>query len=327
MKKNLMTYAAGRLVLTVSFCCAMTTVVNAQNAMEDALKQVEQKTKLADKNPKNGKMQYQAAMACIADVLGEKKDFDRAISYANRALKIAQEHPVPQDTLKGLSSNALGLIYMAKQDFANCDKYMLMAVDAFQEELGRYDPLTNGAKLTFGYFLLGTHQPLRAYPMILDAFVSNDMAPQDKRIENLMEANIIQSWALEQVIADMTMRFKHAMPMIHHEGKTYLIVQTQDWNIERPLVNWMVPNLLRTEDERSAYEGDNLILCDGDFHFTVIPDEEVEKYNHLEFSFIQALNDPKHLLIKDGSAHLWFMSDQAYNELLKKFREFKAANK
>jgi len=24
MKKNLMTYAAGRLVLTVSFCCAMT---------------------------------------------------------------------------------------------------------------------------------------------------------------------------------------------------------------------------------------------------------------------------------------------------------------
>lgn len=83
MKKNLMTYAAGRLVLTVSFCCAMTTVVNAQNAMEDALKQVEQKTKLADKNPKNGKMQYQAAMACIADVLGEKKDFDRAISYAN----------------------------------------------------------------------------------------------------------------------------------------------------------------------------------------------------------------------------------------------------
>jgi len=260
-------------------------------------------------------------------VLGEKKDFDRAISYANRALKIAQEHPAPQDTLKGLSSNALGLIYMAKQDFANCDKYMLMAVDAFQEELGRYDPLTNGAKLTFGYFLLGTHQPLRAYPMILDAFVSNDMAPQDKRIENMMEANIIQSWALEQVIADMTMRFRHAMPMIHHEGKTYLVVQSKDWNIERPLVNWMVPGLLRTEAERSAYEGDNMILCDWDFHFTVIPDEEVEKYSNLEFSFIQKSNDPRHLLIKDGSAHLWFLSDQAHDELLKKFREFKAANK
>jgi hypothetical protein len=204
---------------------------------------------------------------------------------------------------------------------------MQMAVDAFQEELGRYDPLTNGAKLTFGYFLLGTHQPLRAYPMILDAFVSNDMAPQDKRIENMMEANIVQSWALEQVIADMTIRFRHAMPMIHHEGKTYLVVQSKDWNIERPLVNWMVPGLLRTEAERSAYEGDNMILCDGDFHFTVIPDEEVEKYNHLEFSFIQKSNDPKHLLIKDGSAHLWFLNDQAHDELLKKFREFKAANK
>ena len=136
------------MTLAAVLCCVMTTM--AQSTPEQALKEVEKKAKLADKNPKNGKMQYEAAMACIADVLGEKKDFDRAISYANRALKIAQEHPAPQDTLKGLSSNALGLIYMAKQDWANCDKYMQISIDAFQEELGRYDPLTNGAKLTFG---------------------------------------------------------------------------------------------------------------------------------------------------------------------------------
>ena len=100
MKKNLMTYAAGRLVLTVSFCCAMTTVVNAQNAMEDALKQVEQKTKLADKNPKNGKMQYQAAMACIADVLGEKKDFDRAISYASMVIRYVSDGSGTMDMIQ-----------------------------------------------------------------------------------------------------------------------------------------------------------------------------------------------------------------------------------
>lgn len=89
MKKYFMTIAAGRLVLTVFFCCAMVTVVNAQNTQKQALKHLEKTAALADKNPTNGKMQYEAAMACIADVLGEKMNLDRALSYANRALKIA----------------------------------------------------------------------------------------------------------------------------------------------------------------------------------------------------------------------------------------------
>ena len=46
MKKIIMTYAAGRMVLTFFFCCAMTTVVNAQSSVEDLLKSAEQKAKL-----------------------------------------------------------------------------------------------------------------------------------------------------------------------------------------------------------------------------------------------------------------------------------------
>ena len=139
--------------LAVVLCCAMTTTVHAQDKVEQALKLAEQKAKFADENVENGKVQYEAAISFISDDLGEKKDLDRALTYANRALKIAQEHPAPQDTLKGLTCYALGMIYMWKQSWENSFDFMQMAMDAFQEELGRYDPVTNGTKLIYGYFI------------------------------------------------------------------------------------------------------------------------------------------------------------------------------
>ena len=177
--------------LVAILCCAMTTTVHAQDKVEQALKQAEQKAKLADENVENGKMQYEAAVSFISDDLGEKKDLDRALTYANRAFKISQERPAPQDTLKGLTCYALGMIYMWKQSWENCFDYLEMAMDAFQEELGRYDPVTNGTKLVYGYFMAGA-QPLRAFPMIQEAFTDNSMTPQDKRIENMDMAFIAQ---------------------------------------------------------------------------------------------------------------------------------------
>ena len=316
MKKILTT-----LIIAI-LCCAMTTTVHAQDKVEQALKLAEQKAKFADENMENGKVQYEAAVSFISDDLGEKKDLDRALTYANRAFKIAQEHPAPQDTLKGLTCYALGMIYMWKQSWENCFDYMEMAMDAFQEELGRYDPVTNGTKLVYGYFMAGA-QPLRAFPMIQQAFTDNSMAPQNKRIENIDKAFIAQSMALEMLIADYTKRMSHAVPAVIHEGKSYYVIQTKDWNMERPLVGWTVPSMLRTDAENASFKGDDLILCDDNFQLFVVPEEEKEKYN-LNFSFLHQVRNPRQLQIKDGSSYIWFLNDQSYNDILKKYREFKS---
>ena len=316
MKKILTT-----LIIAI-FCCAMTTTVHAQDKVEQALKLAEQKAKFADENMENGKVQYEAAVSFISDDLGEKKDLDRALTYANRAYKISLEHPAPQDTLKGLSCYALGMIYMWKQSWENCFDYMEMAMDAFQEELGRYDPVTNGTKLVYGYFMAGA-QPLRAFPLILQAFTDNSMAPQNKRIENIDKAFIAQSMALEMLIADYTKRMSHAVPAVIHEGKSYYVIQTKDWNMERPLVGWTVPSMLRTDAENASFKGDDLILCDDNFQLFVVPEEEKEKYN-LNFSFLHQVRNPRQLQIKDGSSYIWFLNDQSYNDILKKYREFKS---
>ena len=316
MKKILTT-----LIIAI-LCCAMTTTVHAQDKVEQALKLAEQKAKFADENMENGKVQYEAAVSFISDDLGEKKDLDRALTYANRAFKISLEHPAPQDTLKGLTCYALGMIYMWKQSWENCFDYMEMAMDAFQEELGRYDPVTNGTKLVYGYFMAGA-QPLRAFPLILQAFTDNSMAPQNKRIENIDKAFIAQSMALEMLIADYTKRMSHAVPAVIHEGKSYYVIQTKDWNMERPLVGWTVPSMLRTDAENASFKGDDLILCDDNFQLFVVPEEEKEKYN-LNFSFLHQVRNPRQLQIKDGSSYIWFLNDQSYNDILKKYREFKS---
>ena len=269
------------MMLATILCCVMT--VNAQDTLEEALKDVNQKTALADKNPTNGKMQLEAAMACISDDLGDKKDLDRALTYANRAYKIAQEHPAPQDTLKGLSCNALSMIYMGKQDWGNAFDYMVKTVDAFQEELGRFDPVTIGTKLIYGYYTLSAN-PFRGFPFIQDAFLDNELAPQDKRIDNISQAGIAQELALEMLIAAHTRQYYRGVPRIYVDCKPYYIVQTKDWNIERPLVGWMVPRFLRSEAEAEAYKGDPIIVCDENFQFKVVPDEEREKYSMI-FNF------------------------------------------
>ena len=106
------------MTLAAVLCCTMTSMVAiAQNNVDEAMKLVEQKVKLADKNPTDGKLQYQAAMALVGDDLGDKVDIDRSMTYANRALKIAEAQTVLKDTLKGATYTLLGGLYMAKGDF------------------------------------------------------------------------------------------------------------------------------------------------------------------------------------------------------------------
>ena len=313
------------MICVAMLCCAMATVVNAQNTVEEAMKELESKAKLADQNPTNGKMQYEAAAACMSDALGEKRDYDRALTYANRALKIAQEHPAPQDTLKGLSCYALSMIYLGKQSWDNAFDFMEMTVDAFQEELGRFDPVTNGTKLLYGNMMMLVN-PFRGFPLIQDAFLDNELAPQDKRIDNMPQVGIVQELALEMLIAAHTRKYYHGVPRIYVDCQPYYIVQTRDWNIERPLVGWMVPHMLRSKAENDAYEGDPTIVCDEYFNFKVVSGEEREKYA-MNFTFKHFLKNPRHLEVEDCSAGIIFPTPDNYDKLITKFREFKASLK
>lgn len=310
------------LLTIVALLGIVTSQLHAQDStqIEKAVKFADKKVKLADKNSKNGKIQYEAAMALINSELGEKKDFDRALTYANRALKIAREHPAPQDTLQGLTCWGLSMIYLGKGEYENAADFMELAADAFEVELGRDNPVTNGTKLIYGIMMVGP-QPARGFTRVQEAMFDNSFAPEDKRIENMEEANIVLELALEMLIADQTKRFRYALPMITIDGKKYVIVQTADWNMERPLVGWLLPNLLRSEEEKENFKGDDTIICDENMQFTVLPDDEEEK-RQMKFNFRHFIANPRRLVSEEGDARILFLTPDAYNGFLAKYREY-----
>ena len=67
MKKNLMNYAAGRMLFTFFLCCTMTTtVVNAQDA-KSTIKKGERLAKDADYAPKDWKKHLFSTINCQRD--------------------------------------------------------------------------------------------------------------------------------------------------------------------------------------------------------------------------------------------------------------------
>ena len=306
--------------------CAVALQANAQESPEEALKNAEAKAKLADENPTNGKMQYQAATAFMNENLGDKIDADRALSYAERALKIAQEQPAPQDTLMGLSCQSLAIIYMQKQDMVKSLAYYEMAVNAFEQEVGKYDRVTNGLKLIYGYTLvLSGADPTRGFNFIMDAFKNNFSAQIDKRIQNMQEATIAAELSFESLINEQTNQFRYALPQITYDGKRLFIVQVPTWNMGRPLVGWMQKNYLEDEED-DATPQDDIILCDDNFQFTVLPYAD-RKEIQLTFSFKYSPSNPTQLTVNPDDTRICYFPPEIYKKLLAKYREFKASKK
>jgi hypothetical protein len=141
------------------------------------------------------------------------------------------------------------------------------------------------------------------------------------------QAGIVQEMSIEMYIAEMSKRYHNCIPRIYVDCKPYYIVQTPDWNIERPLVGWMVAGLLRPESEKAAaYQASPLIVCDENYQFTVVPMEEKDKYG-LDYFFTHQLANPHYLNFRDCSAGIIFFNPVNFDKMITKYREFKAANR
>ena len=313
----------------VALMCAVAFQMNAQTTnVEKLQKEIEQKVKQADKHPKDGKMQLKAALAILNDSLDEKRDLDRALTYANRALKIAQEHPAPQDTLLGLTCEALSIIYMGKQDMEKSMDFSEKAMDAFEVELGRLDPVTNGNKLIYGMMMLMSSQPSRSFSKIMEAIYDNERAPQDKRIQNMGEATIALELALEMLISDQVQRYRYALPMIYIDGKKYYILETGFWNMERPIVGWIAKEMMASDAKDDAakddvVKDDDTILLGEDGEFKVLPEAD-EDERKLMFNFHYNKLERNILTFNDGDARILSLDQDTYNDILAKYRDFKS---
>ena len=311
-----------RIVTIVALTCAVAFQVSAQNTVEENKKVAEQTVKLADANPTDGQKQYAAATALVGMAVNTNGQYDRAISYAHKALEIARAQKEQKDTLLANTYSLLSNIYMMQGSVDNACDFMELSVDATEEQLGRYDPATIYNRLKTGLTLMSIYPDTRrGFLNVMQAFYDNDKAPVNKRIKNMEQLNIQFSMAMEQMLTAYANGNRYAVPVVMMDGEKYFLVQTRDWHIGQPLANWLSPNMLRSEDERLAHRGENIILMNDKVEFRRLTKEEGQ---NLPMVFPQFMLNPnsREVEIAPGASYLWFLQPETYNETVKRFEEF-----
>ena len=318
-----------RIVTIVALTCAVAFQVNAQNTVEENKKMVstnlqmaEQTVKLADENPTDGQKQYAAATALVGIAVNTDGQYDRAISYAHKALEIAKAQKEQKDTLLANTYSLLGNIYLMQGSVDNACDFMELSVDAAQEQLGRYDAVTIYSRLKTGLTLISIYPDTRrGFLHVLQAFYDNDKAPVNKRIKNMDQFNIRHNLAMEQMLTAYTNANRYAVPVFMMDGEKYYIVQTRDWHIGQPLVNWLSPNMLRSQEEREAHMGENIVIMNDKGEFRRLSKEEGQKAL-LETPNFWINTNSRELETAPSAGYLWYLQPQVYNDTVKRFEEF-----
>ena len=311
-----------RIVTIVALTCAVAFQVSAQNTVEENKKMAEQTVKLADANPTDGQKQYAAATALVGMAVNTDGQYDRAISYAHKALEIAKAQKEQKDTLLANTYSLLGNIYLMQGSVDNACDFMELSVDATEEQLGRYDPATIYNRLKTGLTLISIYPDTRrGFLHVLQAFYDNDKAPVNKRIKNMDQFNIRHNLAMEQMLTAYTNANRYAVPVFMMDGEKYYIVQTRDWHIGQPLVNWLSPNMLRSQEEREAHMGENIVIMNDKGEFRRLSKEEGQKAL-LETPNFWINTNSRELETAPSAGYLWYLQPQVYNDTVKRFEEF-----
>ena len=318
-----------RIVTIVALTCAVAFQVNAQNTVEENKKMVstnlqiaEQTVKLADANPTDGQKQYAAATALIGIAVNTDGQYDRAISYAHKALKIAKAQKEQKDTLLANTYSLLSTIYMMQGSVDNACDFMELSVDAAEEQLGRYDAVTIYNRLKTGLTLMSIYPDTRrGFLHVMQAFYDNDKAPVNKRIKNMDQFNIRFSLAMEQMLTAYANGNRYAVPVVMMDGEKYYMVQNRDWHIGQPLANWLSPNMLRSQEERQAHSGENIVLMTDKGEFRCLSKEEGQKVVLETPNFMININS-REIETAPGASYLWYLQPQVYNDTVKRFEEF-----
>ena len=313
-----------RIMTIVALICAVTFQMGAQNTVEEKKKNAEQAMKLADENLEDGLKQYFAAAALTNVAIDDKSQCEQALAYAQKALKIAQAKEELTDTLLANSYAIIGGIYMLQGDVDNACDYMEQSIYVIEKQLGRYDPLTITNRLKSGLNIISLYPDTRrGFLHIMQAFYDNDNAPADKRIKNMDQLNIRFSMAMEKMLAVYTQANRNGFPMVMVDGVANVIVQTRDWHVGQPLVNWLAPNMLRSEEERQAHSGEGLILMNvdnGEFHRLTKEEGQKIELTLPPFFLNTKTNEME---ITPGASFLFFLNPKSYEETVKRFEEFK----
>ena len=237
MKKNFMTDAAGRMVLTFFFFfCAMTTVVNAQTAEpESKMDKYLRLSKEADENPTNWQTQLEVGHMLL-DKESSLYNQSRAARYYERIYQQAAgfNKEVP-DSVIFESIVMLMTVASEKKDIKKVLFYTdeLMRAEKIGMDVNR-DYVITSAGMGVVYNLMNG-DPAKALCYMLDM---RKLAAAEKK-PGMDYSDPMTVILYDNLLADYRKTFGDRLPEFTFDGKKYILIAMYKWNVENPLMGWM----------------------------------------------------------------------------------------
>ena len=236
MKKNLMTYAAGRMVLAFAFCCAMATAVNAQTAeTESKMDKYLRLSKEADENPTNWQAQLEVGHILLDKESGVYNQ-SRAAKYYERiyqqAVGVNKEVP---DSVFLESVVMLMTVATDKKDVNKVLFYIdeLMRADKIGMNINR-DYVTSYNVMAIVFNLMNNNAA-KALCNIQDA---RKLLIADKKV-GIDYSDPMTVMLYENLLSEYRKSYGDKLTELTLDGKKYVIIANGSWNVEMPLMGWL----------------------------------------------------------------------------------------
>ena len=235
MKKIMMTYAAGRMVLTFFFCCALTTVVNAQTAeTESSMDKYLRLSKEADENPTNWQAQLEMGHMLL-DKESSLYNQSRAAKYYERIYQqVAGFNKEVPDSVFRESVVMLMTVASDKKDLKKALFYTdeLMRAEKIGMDINKDYVITCGM---MGIVLnLINGDAAKALCHMLDM---RKLATADKKA-GIDYSDPMTVMLYENLLSEYRKSFGDKLPELTLDGKKYIIIAMNQWNVEMPLMGW-----------------------------------------------------------------------------------------
>lgn len=230
-----MTYAAGRMVLTFFFCCALTTVVNAQTAeTESSMDKYLRLSKEADENPTNWQAQLEMGHMLL-DKESSLYNQSRAAKYYERIYQQAAgfNKEVPDSVFRE-SVVMLMTVASDKKDLKKALFYTdeLMRAEKIGMDINKDYVITCGM---MGIVLnLMNSDAAKALCHMLDM---RKLATADKKA-GIDYSDPMTVMLYENLLSEYRKSFGDKLPELTLDGKKYIIIAMNQWNVEMPLMGW-----------------------------------------------------------------------------------------
>lgn len=303
MKKRLMTLAL--------LCCAMTTtVVNAQTTENESTSdKYFRLSKIADENPSDWKAQLEVGHILLDKESGFYNQ-TRAARYYERIYHTATDFnkEIPDSVLR----ETLLMLVTQATDKKAVNKALFFIEEAKHAEKVGVD--LGDASLQFdayGYFYsLITGNGAESLIYIMD--LRKKLA--DKQLSGIEYTDFSAAMAFERMVDTYKKMFGDKVIEITFDGKKYIILAVNDWNIENPLMGWMEsmddePDKAEAKKPKLLYGEDGKIYDDlhGQLIFSFKCDKEgVKPQEGANVRFISVTPEQRQKMI------------EAYREYMKK---------